>query len=312
MIKNRKILKVFILTLLIFATTNSTFSYPITYYDTDLSDEQRELIAKKYDAVEEEKRLKKEAEKESTSEEKSEEKSKDKIKKDANENATNIEGDYLDYEKNNVDNLAITKIEESYNYRVLNKNTPDFDIRDYKLEVFETYSELDSLGRSGVAVALLGKETMPKDGEKRENIGMIKPTGWQTPISKYDFIEGKYLYNRCHLIGWQLSDENANVKNLFTGTRWLNTKGMLPFENQVANYIKATGNHVLYRVTPIFEGSNLLASRVQIEALSYEDNGNGIKFNVLLENYQPGVYIEYSDGSNFVELDEREVGYEKA
>ena len=177
------------------------------------------------------------------------------------------------------------------------KNQPDFNLSEYSEEPFENYSDLDAYGRVGKAEALLGKETMPTKG--RESIGMIKPVGWHTV--KYDNIDGNYLYNRCHLIGWQLSDENANDKNLFTGTRYLNVKGMLPYENQVANYIKSTGNHVLYRVTPYYSGNNLIVSHIQIEAMSYEDKGAGICFNVKLDNIQPGIHINYADGSSYQE-----------
>ena len=135
--------------------------------------------------------------------------------------------------------------------------------------------------------------------EERGSIGSVKPSGWQ--ISKYDFVDGKYLYNRCHLIGYQLSGENANEKNLITGTRYMNTEGMLPFENEVAAYVEETGNHVMYRVTPVFEEENLVASGVLIEALSVEDNGRGICFCVYCYNVQPGVEIDYYDGSNRIE-----------
>ena len=165
-------------------------------------------------------------------------------------------------------------------YVVINNNNPDFEESDYTLETFERYSELDFLGRCGVAFANVSKDTMPT--EERGSIGMIKPSGWHTV--KYDIVDGKYLYNRCHLIGYQLTGENANEKNLITCTRFMNTKPMLEFENKVAKYVKETNNHVLYRVTPIFEGTNLLASGVQIEAYSLEDNGKGIKFNVYIYN----------------------------
>ena len=143
---------------------------------------------------------------------------------------------------------------------------------------------------------IVGQELMPADGEKRGSIGQVKPTGWHTV--KYDCVDGKYLYNRCHLIGWQLTAENANKQNLITGTRYLNIEGMLPFENMVADYVKETGNHVLYRVTPVFEGSNLVASGVQMEAWSVEDDGEGICFNVYCYNVQPGVEIDYASGES--------------
>lgn len=172
-------------------------------------------------------------------------------------------------------------------YVVLNNNIPDFDEKDYTTEAFEKYSELDSLGRCGVAYANICKEIMPTNEEKREEIGMIKPSGWQT--KRYNgVVDGNYLYNRCHLIGWQLAGENANKKNLITGTRYMNVKGMLPFENQVDNYLEENrNNHVLYRVTPIFEGDNLVASGVQMEAYSIEDKGDGLCFNVYVYNVQP-------------------------
>ena len=179
-------------------------------------------------------------------------------------------------------------------YVKLNNNIPDFDDSMMTTESFEKYSEFDSLGRCGVAFANIGKDLMPT--KERESIGMVKPSGWR--ISKYDFIDGKYLFNRCHLIGYQLTGENANEKNLITGTRYLNVDGMLPFENKVAEYIKSTNNHVLYRVTPHFEGNNPIASGVQIEAKSVEDQGKGIQFNVYCYNVQPHVMIDYATGEN--------------
>lgn len=179
-------------------------------------------------------------------------------------------------------------------YVKVNNNQPGFSSSDLTTNSFEKYSSLDSKGRCGVAYACVGKDLMPT-GE-RGSIGSVKPTGWETV--KYAGIDGNYLYNRCHLIGWQLTGENANEKNLITGTRYMNVDGMLPFENMVADYIEETGNHVLYRVTPIFQGNNLLASGVQIEAYSVEDNGDGICFNVYCYNVQPGVKINYADGSS--------------
>lgn len=179
-------------------------------------------------------------------------------------------------------------------YVELNNNVPNFGKSDLTKKAFEKYSELDDLGRCGAAYANVCGETMPT--EKRGNIGMIKPSGWQTV--KYDNVDGKYLYNRCHLIGYQLTAENANEKNLITGTRYLNVEGMLPFENLVADYVKETDNHVLYRVTPIFKGDNLLASGVQMEAYSVEDKGKGVSFNVYCYNVQPDIVIDYSDGSS--------------
>lgn len=179
-------------------------------------------------------------------------------------------------------------------YVAVNGNMPDFTEDEITSEAFESYAELDALGRCGVAVASIGKELMPT--EERGSIGSVKPTGWQ--ISKYDFVDGRYLFNRCHLIGFQLSGENANKQNLITGTRYLNVQGMLPFENMVADYVKETGNHVMYRVTPVFEGDNLVACGVQMEGYSVEDNGEGICFNVYCYNVQPNVEIDYADGSN--------------
>lgn len=182
-------------------------------------------------------------------------------------------------------------------YVVLQDNWPDFDAGDLTTEAFETYSELDSLGRCGVAYANICLEIMPT--EPRGEIGQVKPTGWHTV--KYDCVDGKYLYNRCHLIGYQLAGENANRQNLITGTRYLNVVGMLPFENMVDSYVEETGNHVLYRVTPIFDGDNLVASGVQMEAFSVEDEGEGICFNVYAYNVQPGVAINYATGESYEE-----------
>ena len=182
-------------------------------------------------------------------------------------------------------------------YVAINNNIPDFTDADLTTSSFEEYSSLDSLGRCGVAYACIGTDLMPT--EDRGSIGQVKPSGWHTV--KYDCVDGKYLYNRCHLIGYQLTAENANENNLITGTRYLNVEGMLPFENMVADYIKETGNHVLYRVTPIFEGSNLVASGVHMEAKSVEDNGEGILFNVYCYNAQPGVGIDYATGESWLD-----------
>lgn len=179
-------------------------------------------------------------------------------------------------------------------YVVINDNDPDFTDADMTTTSFESYGELDGLGRCTTAFANIGKDLMP--AEKRGSIGEVKPTGWQT--AKYDNVDGKYLYNRCHLIGYQLTGENANEKNLITGTRYLNVDGMLPFENMVADYIKETNNHVLYRVTPVFSGDNLVASGVHMEAKSVEDNGDGVLFNVYCFNAQPGIAIDYATGDS--------------
>lgn len=178
----------------------------------------------------------------------------------------------------------------------LDGNVPGFTESDMTTEAFETYGELDALGRCTVAYANVCQELMPT--KERGSIGQVKPSGWQT--AKYDFVDGKYLYNRCHLIGYQLTAENANESNLITGTRYLNIEGMLPFENMVADYVKETGNHVLYRVTPIYQGDNLVASGVQMEGWSVEDDGEGICYNVYCYNAQPGVEIDYATGDNWV------------
>ncbi len=183
------------------------------------------------------------------------------------------------------------------NYVVLKNNQPNFTEEDYENTTsFEMYSELDYLDRAQTAMANIGLDLMPT--KDRESIGNIKPSGWQT--IKYDFVDGKYLYNRCHLIGYQLTGENANSKNLITCTRQMNTKGMLPFENQVTEYIKATKNHVLYRVTPIYEEDNLLASGVELEASSLEDKGSSLSIHVFIYNVEDGVEIDYKTGESKV------------
>lgn len=179
-------------------------------------------------------------------------------------------------------------------YVELNNNVPNFSASDLTTKSFEKYSDLDSLGRCQVAFANVGKDLMPT--EKRGRIGQVKPSGWQT--IRYDNVDGKYLYNRCHLIGYQLTAENANEKNLITGTRYFNVTGMLPFENMVADYVRETNNHVLYRVTPIFEGNNLVAKGVQMEAMSVEDKGEAVSFNVFVYNIQPGITIDYATGNS--------------
>lgn len=181
-------------------------------------------------------------------------------------------------------------------YVVLNDNVPNFSDSDLTTTSFEEYSPLDSLGRCGVAFANIGTDLMPT--ENRESISSVKPSGWQSV--KYDIISGKYLYNRSHLIGFQLTAENANKENLITGTRYFNVEGMLPFENMVADYIKETKNHVLYRVTPVYDGNDLVAKGVQIEALSVEDDGEGIMFNIFAYNVQPGITIDYATGESWL------------
>lgn len=206
---------------------------------------------------------------------------------------------------NNANNIDNTKIFNYNNindipeysgqiYVKINNNIPYFNEEDYTSEAFEKYSNLDEEGRCGVAYANVCKEIMPPDEDKRGDISSIQPTGWVQ--RKYN---GEYLYNRCHLIGHQLSDEDANKLNLITGTRYFNVNGMLPFENKVADYIeKHPKNHVLYRVTPIFKGDNLLASGVQMEAYSVEDNGKELHFNIYVYNIQPGINIDYKTGKS--------------
>lgn len=179
-------------------------------------------------------------------------------------------------------------------YISINDNIPFFTDGEMTAESFESYSSLDSMGRCGTAYACVGKDLMPT--EDRGSIGQVKPTGWHTV--KYDNVDGKYLYNRCHLIGYQLTAENVNEENLITGTRYLNIEGMLPFENMVADYVKETGNHVMYRVTPVFVGDNMVASGVLMEGKSVEDNGEGILFCVYAYNVQPDISIDYATGES--------------
>ncbi len=185
-------------------------------------------------------------------------------------------------------------------YSPINNNTPFFEEKEMTTEPFETYSSLDSLGRCGVAYANICTEIMPT--EERGAIGNVRPSGWHSV--RYENVDGKYLYNRCHLIGYQLAGENANEENLITGTRYLNVEGMLPFENMVADYVNETGNHVLYRVTPMYNSNCLVASGVLMEAYSVEDNGAGIEFNIFCYNVQPGIDISYDDGSSNLEAGE--------
>lgn len=205
----------------------------------------------------------------------------------------------------NIFNESFAKTTISYNVNeipeyngnpviVINNNVPSFTDEDYNSKTFESYSELDMLGRCGVAFANIDKSSMPTT--KRGSIGMIKPSGWHT--IKYDNVDGKYLYNRCHLIGYQLTGENDNKKNLITCTRFMNTKSMLEYENKVANYIKKTGNNVLYRVTPVFYENNLLATGVLIEAASVYDKGKDLSFFVFIYNIQDGILIDYKTGDS--------------
>lgn len=183
-------------------------------------------------------------------------------------------------------------------YVLINDNIPSFSESDYTTKAFEIYSNLDDLGRCGVAYANICKEIMPKKDEERKALYSIITSGWQQTAYE-GIVEGNYLYNRCHLIGYQLAGENANEKNLITGTRYMNVEGMLPFENKVADYIEQNpNNHVLYRVTPIFKGNNLVASGVEMEAYSVEDNGKGICFNVYVYNVQPEIVIDYATGKS--------------
>ena len=179
-------------------------------------------------------------------------------------------------------------------FAVLNGNMPLFTDEEITADSYEFYEDLDAFNRCTYTMACIGQDLMPT--EERGNIGQVKPTGWVT--AKYDFVDGKYLYNRCHLIGFQLTGENANERNLITGTRYMNVDGMLPFENMVADYIKETGNHVLYRVIPVFDGENMVASGVTMEAWSVEDEGEGICFYVYVYNVQPGVEIDYISGES--------------
>lgn len=180
-------------------------------------------------------------------------------------------------------------------YVELDGNQPGFSLEERTTDSFETYSTLDALGRCGPAYACIGQDLMPT--EDRESISSVRPTGWVQ--AEYSFVDGGSLYNRCHLIGFQLTGENANEENLITGTRYMNVEGMLPFENMVADYIKETGNHVLYRATPVFEGENLVASGVVMEAFSVEDEGEGVCFHVYVYNVQPGVEIDYATGESW-------------
>lgn len=179
-------------------------------------------------------------------------------------------------------------------YVEIDRNQPAFTAEEMTEVSFEEYSPLDALGRCGQAYANIGQDLMPT--EKRGDISAVKPSGWVQ--AQYDFVDGGNLYNRCHLIGYQLSGENANACNLITGTRYMNVSGMLPFENMVADYVEETDNHVLYRVTPVFEGTELVARGVQMEALSVEDDGDGVCFNVFVYNVQPGVEIDYATGGS--------------
>ena len=192
--------------------------------------------------------------------------------------------------------LEDVPVYEGVPYVEIDKNQPTFTAEELTEVSFEEYSPLDYLGRCGEAYANIGQDLMPT--EKRGDISSVRPTGWVQ--AQYDFVDGKALYNRCHLIGFQLTGENANDRNLITGTRYLNVDGMLPFENLVADYIKETGNHVMYRVTPVFDGDDLVAQGVQMEAASVEDSGEGVLYNVFCYNVQPGVEIDYATGESWL------------
>ena len=199
---------------------------------------------------------------------------------------------------NDVPYISVDDIPEysSEPYVVINGGEPFFTKEEIVTESYENYSPLDELGRCGVAMACLGKDIMPT--EERGDIGHVKPSGWNQ--AQYDSVPGKYLYDRCHLIGCQLAGENDNKQNLITGTGYMNVDGMLPFENMIADYLKETGNHVMYRVTPIYkEKYDKVACGVLMEAYSVEDEGEGIKFNIFCYNVQPGVEIDYYDGSSW-------------
>lgn len=209
-----------------------------------------------------------------------------------------IKPDVTSNEKKSIIDLSSIPPYIGTPYVNINGNEPFFSEEEKSnTGAFETYSNLDYLGRCGVAYANICKEIMPT--EKRGEIGQIRPSGWHT-VNYHDLVDGNYLYNRCHLIGYQLAGENANEKNLITGTRYLNVEGMLPFENKVDDYVERTNNHVLYRVTPIFEGNNLVASGVLMEAYSVEDSGRGVKYCVYCYNVQPGIDINYANGDSQV------------
>ena len=211
------------------------------------------------------------------------------------ENYENAQSDALpEYSGEGAESLEEIPPFSDAAYVAVNGNVPFFMPEEITDESFEEYAELDALGRCGVTMACIGLDIMPT--EDRGEIGSVKPTGWQSV--KYDCVEGKYLYNRCHLIGFQLAGENANKRNLITGTRYLNIEGMLPFENLVADYVQETGNHVMYRVTPLFDGDDLVAQGVLMEGWSVEDEGEGVCFCVYAYNAQPGIVIDYATGDS--------------
>ena len=215
-----------------------------------------------------------------------------------NQNYQNIKNKDTAEKTNQAFSLANVPAYNGKAYVAVNNNEPYFTPADYSTKSFERYSSLDTLGRCGVAFANVGQDIMPT--EDRGDISSVTPSGWKNK-NYGDLVDGGYLYNRCHLLGFQLTGENANEKNLITGTRYLNIEGMLPFENMIADYVKETNNHVLYRVTPIFEGSNLLASGVLLEGYSVEDEGEGISFCVYCYNVQPGIALDYATGESSAE-----------
>jgi DNA-entry nuclease len=188
----------------------------------------------------------------------------------------------------------------------VNGNNPAFTSEEITTKAYEFFSELDSLGRCGYVMSCVGKELMPT--ESRGDIGHIKPTGWVQKQYDGNLVSGGNLYNRCHLIGFQLTGENDNEKNLITGTRYMNWDGMVEFENMIADYVKETGNHVMYRVTPMFYENELVARGVHMEAYSVEDNGEGVSFNVYAYNIQPGIVIDYATGKSWLSEDAGNIG----
>ncbi len=199
-----------------------------------------------------------------------------------------------------VDGIGLERSDTEESYEIWNDNIPTFDTSSFDSYEVEVYEDLDALGRAVYTYAIVSTDTMPT--EERESIGMIRPSGWHT-VRYDDLIEDKYLYNRCHLIAYALTGQNANEKNLITGTRYLNIEGMLPWEIKVIEYIENTGNHVAYQVIPVFEGDNLVASGVNMQAYSIEDGGKGLCFNVYCYNIQPGITIDYATGDSWVSLD---------
>lgn len=214
---------------------------------------------------------------------------------DTSDTVTTVTTDAVTAPTNVAETLAAIPEYDGEPFVMINDNEPFFTKDELSETSFEDYSPLDLLGRCGVATACVGKDIMPTD--ERESIASVTPSGWHNET--YDFVDGGYVYNRCHLIGFQLTGENANEKNLITGTRYFNIDGMLPFENMIADYIYETDNHVMLRVTPCYDGSNLMASGVLMEAYSIEDDGEGVCFNVYVYNVQPGVIIDYATGHNY-------------